>query len=197
MAYGEVVASDGAAFLKFKRGVYLFGMDEEELPTSSRLVANMAELKAGFLKWDDGQVIEEKMRHALEGLPPPRAECGDEDETEWPLDPNGTPKDPWSATSTLPFKNLDTGQEYVFSTSSQGGRGAMGKLALAYGRQRDKKVGKLPIVEIGASSYFNRTHKTDVDVPTFKIVDWLSDEELLAGKTESAVEDDLADEIPF
>ena len=43
------------------------------------------------------------------------------------------PKDPWTETTLLPTKDPATGAEYVFTTSSKGGRAACGKLAMRYG----------------------------------------------------------------
>lgn len=195
-AYGAAVASDTPSFLKFVKGEFKYGADDETLPIGTRLIPNMAELKAGYIKWKDGEPIDEQMRCIVEGPPPSRDDCGDTDRNDWDVDPNGVVIDPWQLTNMLPFKSPETGEEFVFTTGSKGGVGAVGKLSMSFGRQHDKREGQLPIVELGASSYRHKTYG-EVHVPVLRIVDWLSEADLVAGKTESAIEDDLADEIPF
>ncbi len=191
-AYGREVGSD-TPFLKFHKGEYRYGSDGEVLPLGTKLVPHMAELRAGFLKWKNGEPVDEAMVHIAQGKPiPQREELDDQDKSTWQLDPNGTPLDPWGHVNTLPFKDPETGQEFIFSTGAKGGIGAVGKLSSAFGSQRHKHNGKLPIVEIGASSYWNRNYSCDVAYPTFKIVGWQGEAELIAGKPE-----ELNDDIPF
>ena len=204
-AYGRAVGTD-TPFLKFVKVEFKFGVDDEVLPLGTRLVPHMAELKAGFIKWKDGAPEDERMVRIADGKPiPQREDLGDDDRNAWETDPNGTPIDPWQVVNTLPFKDPETGQEFVFSTGSRGGIGAIGKLATKYGRQRHKHGDKLPIIEIGSDSYRHKTYG-DVPYPTFKIVAWQSEDDLIAGeassndaeldaKPDAAAE--LDDEIPF
>ncbi len=151
-AYGRAVGSD-MPFLKFVKGDFRYGTDDEVLPFGTRLVPNMAELKAGFLKWKDREPVDEVMVYIAEGKPiPQREDLDDQDKNVWELDPNGTPIDPWGIVNTLPFKDPETGQEFVFSTGSKGGIGAVGKLSTAFGNHRQHHHGKLPIVKIGGGA---------------------------------------------
>ena len=195
--YGRTVSSD-TPFLKFVKGEFHFGADDEVLPIGTRLVPHMAELKAGFIKWKDGQPADETTVRVFDGKPiPQREDLGDHDRKEWETDPNGTPQDPWQVINTLPMKDPETGQEFVFTTGSRGGIGAVGKLSTKYGRERHKQSGKLPVIEIGADSYRHKTFG-DVPFPTFKIIGWRSEAELVAGETsDTKVDAGLDDEIPF
>ena len=191
--YARSVASD-TPFLKFVKGEFQYGADGEVLPLGTRLVPHMAELRAGYIKWHDGAPIDDAMVRVVDGKPiPEREDLGDNDRNEWELDPNGIAIDPWQACNTLPMKGLETGEEYVFTTGSRGGIGAVGKLAMAYGRQRYKHNGQLPVIEIGSDSYRHKTYG-DVPYPTFKIVGWQSEKDLIAGGTD---EDELDDSVPF
>ena len=194
-SYGYAVET-GTPFLKFIKGVYQFGTDNEVLPLGTRLVPNMAELKAGFIKWKDGVPEDETMVRIGNGKPiPQREDLGDDDRDAWETDPNGTPQDPWQVCNTLPMKDPETGQEHIFTTGSRGGIGAVGKLCVAYARQRQK--GKLPIIEIGCDSYRHKTYG-DVSYPTFKIVGWQSETKLIAGeKGGDDLDEVLDDEVPF
>ncbi len=190
-AYGRAVASD-TPFLKFIKGEFRYGVDDEVLPIETRLVPNMADLKAGYLKWKNGQPADEVMVRIAEGKPiPQREDLGDEDQSAWETDPNGTSLDPWQEVNTLPMKDPKTEQEFVFTTGSRGGIGAIGKLSIAYGRQRHKQGDKLPIIKIGSDSYRHKTYG-EVPFPTFKIVGWQGEAELIAGNVEK-----LDDDIPF
>ena len=193
MAYGRAVGTD-TPFLKFVKGQYKYGVDDEVLPLGTRLVPHMSELKAGFIKWKDGAPEAEVMVCIAEGKPiPQREDLGDDDRNEWETDPNGTPLDPWQMCNTLPMKDPETGQEFVFTTGSRGGIGAIGKLATKYGRQRHKQAGKLPIIEIGSSSYPHKIYG-EVLYPTFKIVAWEAEDALIAGANPDPEFDDA---IPY
>lgn len=194
--YGRAVASDATPFLKFVKGEFQFGTDNEPLALGTRLAPNMAELKAGFIKWQNGEPINEATVRISNGAPPPRREDLDaQDEDAWEMDSNGIAIDPWGIVNTLPFKDPETGEEYVFTTGSKGGIGAIGKLASAYGSHRQKHDGEMPIVQIGASSYRHKTYG-EVHFPVFRIVSWVSEAELIAGKSGEA-DGELDDEIPF
>ena len=196
-AYGRAVGTD-TPFLKFVKGQFRYGVDDEVLPLGTRLVPHMAGLKAGFIKWKDGAPEDEAMVRIAEGKPiPQREDLGDDDRNAWETDPNGTPQDPWQVCDTLPMKDPETGQEFVFSTGSRGGIGAVGKLSTAYGWQRHKLADKLPIIEIGSDSYRHKTYG-DVSYPTFRIVGWQSEADLIAGKTSGVnLDAELDDVVPF
>ena len=194
-AYGVTVGTD-SPFLKFVKGTFKYGVDNEVLPLGTRLVPHMVELRAGYIKWKDGVPDKEVMVRIAEGKPiPQREDLGDDDPRDWETDPNGTPQDPWQVCNTLPMKDPETGHEFVFTTGSHGGIGAIGKLAAAYGRKRHKQGDKLPIIEIGSDSYRHKTYG-DVSYPTFRIVGWEAEADLIAGEA-NGVDEGLSDDVPF
>ena len=196
-AYGATVNTD-TPFLKFVKGQYKYGVDDEVLPLGTKLVPHMAELKVGFIKWKDGTPEDEAMVRIAEGKPiPQREDLGDDDRDAWETDPNGTPVDPWQEINTLRVKDPETGQEFVFTTGSRGGIGAIGKLSTKYGRQRHKQVGKLPVIEIGSDSYRHKQYG-DVSYPTSDIVAWEAEDALIAGEKGGVNLDEVLDDIvPF
>ena len=196
-AYGRAVGTD-TPFLKFVKGQFQYGVDDEVLPLGTRLVPHMSELKAGYIKWRDGAPETEAMVRIAEGKPiPQREDLGDDDRNAWETDPNGTPQDPWQVVNTLPMKNPETGQEFIFTTGSRGGIGAIGKLSTKYAWQRHKQNDKLPIIEIGSDSYRHKQYG-DVSYPTFKIVGWESENALIAGETNGVnLDTELDDVVPF
>ena len=196
-AYGKAVAGDGAQFLKFVKGQFQYGPDSEELPLKTQLVPNMSELQAGYIKWHNSEPVDHAMIKIAEGQPmPQRLDLDAQDSDEWETGPDGVAIDPWSDTNLLPFKDPQTGLEFVFTTSSNGGRNAIGKLATAYGSQRSRHDGKLPIVEIGCGSYRHKVYG-DVQYPIFRIVGWQTEAELIAGETDGNLDEEIDDSIPF
>ena len=202
-AFGEANAV-GDTFLKFDRGVYRFGPADasEILALGTLLVANMAEMKVGWLKWQDGEVAATDMRRLADGfVVTPREELGDMDEAMWEMGNDNLPKDPWTQTTLLPLKDQATSAEYTFTTSSKGGRAACGSLAGRYGSERHKpeNAGKLPLIKIDEGTYRHRKLGQVIHFPVFRLVEWRSEAELVGnvGVPLSAITGDPQDDIPF
>ena len=202
-AYGAA-AGTGECFLKFDRGNFKFGPaeDAEILPNGTLLVANMPEMKIGWLKWTDGEVVATAMRRLADGFyMTPREELGDMDEALWEMGNDDLPKDPWTETTVLPLKDPATGAEYVFTTGSKGGRSACGKLSNTYGEQRHRPGtgGKLPVIKIVDGTYKHRKLVQIIHFPVFRLVEWRSESDLVGkvGVPLSAITGDDDDDIPF
>jgi hypothetical protein len=188
------VASE-SAFLKYVKGTFVFGIDGDELPLGTELVPHMEEIKIGWLKWQGGEVVEANMAlwaagHAY------REDLGDLDQDLWDVDDDGKAIDPWSETATVPFKNSRTGEEFTFSTSSGGGRQAVAKLVYAWRHGVTQGKTGLPVVAIGSDTYKHKKFGP-VHFPVFKIARWADEADLIAGKTEADVVDELNDAVPF
>ena len=180
-----------ASFLKYVKGVFVFGIDEDEVELGTELVPNMEEAKIGWLKWKDGEVVEEKMFPWATGHPY-REDLGDLDSDMWEVDDNGKAIDPFAETATLPLKNPRTGEEFTFSTSSTGGRQAVAKLVYAWRHGVTQGKTGLPIITLGSDTYRHKKYGP-VHYPVFKIMRWEDEADLIAGKTDA----ELEDEIPF
>jgi len=187
------VASE-SAFLKYVKGVFVFGIDEDGLALGTELVPNLTEAKIGWLKWKDGEVVEERMFPWATGHPY-REDLGDLDQDLWDVDDDDKAIDPWSETATLPFKNPRTGEEFTFSTSSGGGRQAVAKLIYAWRHGVTQGKSGLPVVSLGSDTYKHKKFGP-VHFPVFKIVRWEDEADLIAGKAEADPVDGLDDEIP-
>lgn len=187
-SYGEQAAG-ARDFLKFEKGEWSIGADGEEVPLGTRLVANMAGLKIGWQRWENKKPDREVMGLVAEGYQPPRRhELGDEDKGLWEKDEKtGVPRDPWQLTNVLPLKSANGEVDAVYSTSSRGGIGAIGQLCKDYGKLFMQKPGMLPVIEIGSDSYKHPDYGK-VFTPTLKLVDWVSENDLLAGAEETKPE---------
>src|SRR6185503_20383716 len=54
--------------LKFSKGDYLYGQENDELPMGSKLIANMDQLLRGWIKWADNKPAEQVMGLVVEGF---------------------------------------------------------------------------------------------------------------------------------
>ncbi len=181
-----------ASFLKFVKGIFVFGINEDEAELGTELVPNMEEAKIGWLKWKDGEVVEEKMFPWATGHPY-REDLGDLDSDMWEVDDNGKAIDPFAETATLPLKNPRTGEEFTFSTSSTGGRQAVAKLVYAWRHGVTQGKSGLPVITLGSDTYKHKKFGP-VHFPVFKVVRWEDEADLIAGAGKA--DDDLDDEIP-
>jgi len=168
--------------LKFsgKTGAWTAGAQGIEISLGTQLAAIMSGMLAGYVKWVGGELAEQALEPITESYDPRalRASLGDTDETKWPLGDDGRPEDPWREAALLPMKNLKTGAEYTYSTSSLGGVRAVKKLAGTYAWQLraapETTSNHLPIVELQARSYKHTDRKRGtIYNPVLVGVDWV------------------------
>ncbi len=172
-AYGQEAASASSNFLKFSKGEWLLGQNNDEIALGRQLVANMAELAIGWIRWSGGKPTERRMGLLAHGYKPePRHALGDTDEAEWDVDTDGKPQDPWTFTNELPLADPDDGEQMTFSASSKGGIGCVGNLCKAYGKEYRMREGMVPVIELQRDSYIHPVYKK-LYVPTLAIVGWV------------------------
>jgi len=165
--------------LKFSKGDWLAGEDDEEIEPGTRFVVNMDQLAIGWVKWVANKPEQQIMGLLVEGHQPQKRESlGDHDETLWEVDQNGKARDPWQFTNYVIMKEpgADGSKDdnlYTFASSSKGGLNALGGLCKAYGKEMRTKPDQYPVVEIGVDSYNHPNRELGrIKVPTFKLVDW-------------------------
>ena len=159
--------------LRFNKGDWLAGQDQDEMEEGTRLVANVPELLVGWVKWVDSKPEEQIMGRVADGFKPPkRSELGDQDEEEWGTDDQGRPRDPWQLTNYLILKDEDGDQLYTLAGSSKGMLGAIGKVSGEYGKRYRQKPDEIPIIELGTDKYKHKVHSW-VKVPVLKVVGWV------------------------
>lgn len=171
-AYGAEAANAGA-FLKFSKGEWLLGQNDDEITLGRKLVGAMSELSIGWIRWADKKPVERRMGLLGQAYrPEARDALGYTDQTDWERDKDDKPIDPWSFTNELPMADPETGEQMTLSLSSKGGIGAMGNLCKAYGKEYRQRDGMVPIVELGRDSYkhpeYGKTY-----VPVLSIVGWM------------------------
>lgn len=144
----EVGASFGT-FLKFAKGEWLLGEDAKKVPAENTFVANLEEYYRGWVRWWDGKPTEHRIgRVADRHIVPARDTLGDLDESKWETEPNGLRRDPWARTCYLAMRNVNDDEIICFTSSSDGGRKAVAKLADRYDRLRHRFKAKMPVVKL-------------------------------------------------
>ena len=138
--------NDVGKMLKFVKGTWSCG--DDEVAEGTEFVAHIDQLMRGWIKFEDGKVVERIIGKVADGFkPPPREELSDADPKDWrEKDADGNPKDPWTKQWLLPLVSLETDDVVTFVTGSKGGDAAIADLCRVFGhKQRD---GLLPIVAL-------------------------------------------------
>ena len=171
--------SGNKAFLKLdgNTGEYSYGADNEELEPGTRVLLNIDSYARGWLCWLGGEVKEEIMVPILEGHPPKKHELPD----HGPYEEDG---DGWVEQMTIDMRLLEEPfTEMVFQANNASKRRAMGALMKDFSKRFQKHPGEVPVIEIEVAEFEakmgkNSKRKVTKYAPSFKIVDWLTPEEI-------------------
>ena len=198
-------------YMKFKgaSGQFLAGSDEEEIEHGSQYAAAIYDAQWIWTFWWDGKVIETDehlLREnplAYETMPDwlPEDEDGDIDMTLEEIkkmqkeDPANF-RDGWSIQASMGLRPVDgSTEEYTLRLGGSVSLRAFHALRRAYSRQYKLREDLIPVVELDADSYKSKIKGVGKRyAPTIKIVDWASEEDLLAGAGEDP--SDYEDEVP-
>src|SRR6185312_12370011 len=154
-SYGDQVSQRSIVgkLLKFSKGDFLVGEDNEEVEEGTQYVANMDELMVGWIRWQGSKPTDQIMGRVSEGYQAQRrSELGDDDKTKWEVDEQGRERDPWQFSNYLILKTPgQSGDDalFTFTTSSRGGLNAIGELCKSYGKAMRQRPDELPIIAIG------------------------------------------------
>jgi len=152
----------------YAKGIFAAGLTHMN---GRQLLALVHLVAAIHQKWQGNRNVANRV-YPMGTEPARRDDLGDLDSDQWERDKNGVPRDPWSLVYVLPLLDQKTGEEFVFHTRSHGGRGAIAKLMRASARKRH--LGLLPIVSLETDSYKHESFGK-IDVPVFKVVEWIDD----------------------
>lgn len=186
-------------FVKFsKDGKFVKTMDAEIIPEGTECVCVYDQTQAGWIKFHGkGVDPERKMGPIFAGfVPQPREELGDDDEAAWELGLNGKPQDPWQHQMLLPLQDKESGELYIFATSSQSGRRAVNSLLYSCQGMMKKDPGNYPVVKLVCGSFQHKDKRVGtVNVPQFVVVGKAPRDDYAAAAT--SVGADMDDEVPF
>lgn len=187
-AAGSELGDSALPILKLaKSGNWIFGT--ENTPVSeTRFAADVRGSQRGFVCFIDGEVVGEVMVPVALG----KVISPDELPDHGPYE--GT--DGWKPSASIQLRSTETGEQFVFKPTSQGGHAAIGALLTKYGYRLGLGKGGIPIVDLDVTSYEHKRYGT-VFKPVFKIVSWQNEAALVPGAGEDLGEDLLNDSVPF
>lgn len=179
---GNDMAGASALYAKFNgnSGEFTYGAQATEVEKGERMAADVYNMRRGFICWVESEVAEEIMIPIMQGQPP--AEHTLTDHGPYKKYDDGT-QDGWSAQVSVNFRLLGEehdGAEITYKTSTKSALRPLGDLVKQFGREYKNHPGCVPIVEFGKGDYMPREKKHGKKYfPTFKIVDWIDEQELL------------------
>ena len=124
------VGMSGTFFKFAKDGKFRKTSDDEEIPEGTQFVVIYDQIQGGWIKFmGKGNQPERRQGNLFDGfVPPDRESLGDTDESEREVGLSGKPADPWQFQLLLPLQYVETGEFYVFNTTSITGRRAVDNL---------------------------------------------------------------------
>jgi hypothetical protein len=192
------VGSDLGVILQFskdERGGWAWMLGDNKPPANAEFVVAVEGLVTGWKRWEGGKVVERILKRPGDKRRlPGRDELSFANESDWPLDNKGQRKDPWQPQYYLPM--LDTqGALVTFSSHTNGGKIAIGKLCAAYLKNKVR-----PIVTLDTSSFRSKKYGV-IPAPAFTIIGFEGfagvTEEPKASQQKEKEDSDFSDRIPF
>jgi hypothetical protein len=166
--------------LKFIKGDYFAGQEARPIAIGTTMAVYMDTLSFGWVEWQASKPVDHLIGLVNEGFQPKRrAELGKLDKTQWEVDDNGEPRDPYVFTFYVGMRDTKSGEQFVFTTYSKGGRDAIGLLSKEYGEHMLLKPDEDPVVELGVDSYQHPIKSRGrIKIPVLPIKKWVPKEKL-------------------
>jgi hypothetical protein len=142
------------------------GRSREKMPLETRLIA--LGTKALWKRWQDGRIAETVAE--VGGHLPARDQLGFLNRSEWPPGPGGATADVWQNSREVQLLRESDYVEFVFCTSTFGGRSAVDDLARSVANARSFRPGQYPVVAL-AWEPMNTAYGTR-SKPSLPIVAW-------------------------
>ena len=165
------VGMNGTFFKFAKDGKFRKTSDGEEIPEGTQFVVIYDQIQGGWIKFmGKGNPPERKQGNLFEGfVPPDRESLGDNDQSQWDEGLSAKPADPWQFQLLLPLQHVETGELYVFNTSSITGRRAVDNLIQACGRMQRAEPGDYPIIKLRIGGFQHRDERIGwIKTPAFE-----------------------------
>jgi hypothetical protein len=178
-AAATAMAGDSKPLLKFQKGDWYVGQDNEEIPLGAAVAVDMFHAEWGWIRWSNNKPAERRMVLIASGQPiVPRDTLGYNDEGMWDRDDEGKPRDPWRKTVEIPTREVNGAKrEFLMAGSGVGFEGGMKALLKAFGEQMRTNAGKIAIIELRADKYTHPKYGI-VKVPSMPLVGWKTAAEL-------------------
>jgi len=192
------VGMSGTFFKFAKDGKFRKTSDEEEIPEGTQFVVIYDQIQGGWIKFmGKGNPPERKQGNIFEGfVPPDRETLGDMDQSEWEVGLSGKPADPWQFQLLLPLQHVETGELFVFNTSSITGRRAADRLISDCGRMQRIEPNDYPIIKLRIGGFEHRDPRIGwIKTPAFERCGKASKADTTMADT--SLSGELNDEVPW
>jgi hypothetical protein len=161
--------------MKFKKGEYFVG--DAEIPLGKVFLAYAADWRRGWRLWQEKGVVDDRVVRVADNPAEPveRDELSFTNQADWPI-VDGERMDPWSLENQLPVEDVETGERFLFVTTSFGGKLAIEKVCGRWATNVRKGLDKgLPIVKLGVG-HFTTKKWGKIARPDLEIVGWERDD---------------------
>jgi hypothetical protein len=212
--YAAMTSRDGIRLSFNKSGEWIAAFSEGPtlIPEGKKLMAQMSDFVLAWTRWMGGKPTDRHVVLVASGVAPARRDqIGDTDTSLWEKDDEGLLRDPWQATHELPLIDLESGEKFIYTTNSIGGKTALGNLASSFANGRKRHPNQNPIITLGAGGYNHKIKSRGfIHVPVLKIDSWVQDvdanipavaqtspEQIEHSPAREPVRDDMNDGIPF
>jgi hypothetical protein len=192
------VGMNGTFFKFAKDGKLRKTSDGEEIPEGTQFVVIYDQIQGGWIKFmGKGNPPERKQGNLFEGfVPPDRESLGDNDQSQWDEGLSGKPADPWQFQLLLPLQRVETGELFVFNTSSITGRRAVDRLISECGRMQRVEPNDYPVIKLRIGGFQHRDDRVGrVPTPAFERCGKAPKADTTMADTSLGGE--MSDEIPF
>lgn len=196
-AQGSEGTGGATTYVKFTgaTGLFTAGQDDDVIEHGTRFAADIMNSQWVWSFWWDGKVMEQEAIPLMEdGL------AYDHPPMELPDDPKGDIdmsieeimqaqkddpanfRDGWSVQASFNMRPLDgSDEEFTLKLNKGVAMNSFHTLRKSFGRQYKLKQGLIPIIEVSANSYEPKAKSAGKKrwAPVLKIVDWMSEEDLM------------------
>jgi hypothetical protein len=161
-------AAPQGMFLRMgKDGVWVIGIEMEPVAEGAEFAVNPAGFGHGWIAWGKSERLGESFVPLTDPLPPT------------PATPEGAVRG-WEQQFGMHLREVGTGADLIFRTSSVGGKRAIGALASAVGGKiAEGNHATVAIVTLGSDSYKHKEYGK-IYVPEFVIERWVTTASIVA-----------------
>lgn len=202
-AQGSEGTGGATTYVKFTgaTGLFTAGQDDDVIEHGTRFAADMMNAQWVWSFWWDGKVMEQFSDALIENPTSydqypdflPEDPKGDIDMTleeimQAQKDDPANFRDGWSVQASFNMRPIDgSDEEYTLKLNKGVAMNSFHTLRKSFGRQYKLKQGLIPIIEVTANSYEPKAKSAGKKrwAPALKIVDWASEEDLMAVAGES------------
>jgi hypothetical protein len=191
----DIGGVSGEVFRLSKDGHFRTVGGDEEVKEGREFTCPYPEIQAGWVRLQKGEPAQHAMGPVFKDFRvPSRESLGENDPTGWKEGLSGKPESPWKRQILLPLVCNETGQPFVFQTTSNSGLRSVGRLMDYCRRMQQRDSEHYPVIKLKTGG-FEHEKFGFIRTPDFPVVG--KTKRNSAEKSDTSVANDLSDEIPW